>query len=139
MVVQEYYEPPAPRWEYYGRRRYGVSDERSMDKSEEFPGDDPHFVIAASFPAHSKMKQVWSYAVLDPEGNVIDEKLTNLLGGVLMHPSDFGIDVEDASTAEREMDEIAEAIMSNWSQFKEGLLSCDKLIERDSGCDADVE
>jgi hypothetical protein len=78
MVVQEYSEPPEPKWEL------AVGFEVDGWKG------------SAMIPTHSKMPQVWYFEVTRPNGQLL--KIRNPYKR-LMYSPDFGIDEEDIETA----------------------------------------
>lgn len=78
-VIQEYTEPPEPKWEEYARLEY-----------EGYTG-------IAKLPAHSKMPQHWEIVILAQNGRTIAEGIE---GPALTHSPDFGVDVEDAANVE---------------------------------------
>jgi hypothetical protein len=86
-VIQEYRQPPEPKWSEYGRFEY-----------EGYTG-------IAHLPNHSKMSQVWQISVLGPDGNLIAESIQ---GPALTHDSTFGADVDDVAAVELAVQETIE-------------------------------
>lgn len=86
-VIQEYRQPPEPKWSEYGRFEY-----------EGYTG-------IAYLPNHSKMPQIWQISVLGPDGGLIAESIQ---GPALMHDSTFGADVDDVAAVESTIRETIE-------------------------------
>ncbi len=85
MVIQSYYEPPAPSWEEYGRF--------------EFEG----WTGVASLPTHRKMSQEWKITLLDENGEEVEIEVP---AEQLTHNPIFGPDVDDVAQTEQLVKEL---------------------------------
>jgi hypothetical protein len=77
FVVQQYVEPPEPRWD------------------ESFSHEQDGYVVKGYLPGHSKMRQDFKLDLYDAQGSLVD---TDYLP--LNHPTLFGPDGEDVMLAQ---------------------------------------
>ncbi|MDQ5982049.1 MAG: hypothetical protein QG549_46 [Patescibacteria group bacterium] len=96
MVVQEYSEPPEPKWEEYARLEYGG------------------YTGIAKLPAHSRMPQHWEIVILAQNGRTIAEGIE---GPALTHSPDFGVDVDDAATVEAAIKSVIDGYL--WDPMRQ--------------------
>lgn len=89
-VIQEYYEPPVPRWDEYSRVNY-----------EGYTG-------VAFIPSHSKMPQNWHIAIYAPNGQLIREDIE---GPRLHYSPDFGVDSSDVANVEASIKELIDGYL----------------------------
>lgn len=96
MVVQSYYEPPAPHWDEYAR----------------LSRDD--WTVVVKLPSHSHMNQSVQFSLVDNNGQTVAEEIT---GPHLDFEPTFGVDVSDVQKIEAAADEIITQAISDPTRF----------------------
>ncbi|MEO7904309.1 MAG: hypothetical protein ABIR91_00785 [Candidatus Saccharimonadales bacterium] len=90
MVVQEYYEPPAPAWDTYGTIEY------------------KGYTGVMKLPAHGHMSATWQFDIVDANGKYVVKEQNGLQ---LTHEPVFGPDVDDVYSVEQTIREAIDRLM----------------------------
>lgn len=88
-VITDYRKPPPARWD------------------ESFRVEKNGWVGIARFPAHRHMKKSWKFKILKPDGKTFKHSIPELL---VVHPIDFGPDIEDINRAKEELNKFLEQV-----------------------------
>lgn len=96
MVIQSYYELPAPHWDEYARI--------SRDG----------WTVIVNLPGHSHMDQSVQFTLVDSSGQVVAEEIT---GPHLNFEPTFGVDVSDVACIEQAANELIDQVLYDPLRF----------------------
>lgn len=91
-VIQEYREPPPPKW------------------VEHLRTEEDGWVATASLPGHRQMAHEWKFEILGPDGKPAYAFIPGL---ALFHESVFGPDVEDVARAKEHLGNLLDEAKAN--------------------------